>query len=149
VLVDVPPKPLTSWTTIVMTCPVESANCTTATESIILRVAISNSNGAEELGPTHKFHAFNPFMYRTWAHRMKTHMLRHSHTRHQQGERSGSEREAYFIPVQNSLIRESGRAVHNVPYNEPTAQKETTWAVIHVRSPLNAGLGGGLDIVTG
>lgn len=41
-------------------------------------------------------------------------------------------------------------AVHNVPYNEPTIQKETTVAVSHVRSPLNAGLGpiGGLDIVT-
>jgi hypothetical protein len=56
-------------------------------------------------------------------------------------------RAAYFIPVPSSLIREWGRkAVHNIPYNGPTAQKETTVAVSHFKSPLNAG--GGSDIVT-
>jgi hypothetical protein len=52
----------------------------------------------------------------------------------------------YFIPIPSSLIREWGRrAVHSIPYNGPTVQKETTVAVCHVKSPLNAG--GGLDIV--
>ena len=45
VLIDVPPKALTSWTTIVIACPVASANCTTATKSIILPVDISNLDG--------------------------------------------------------------------------------------------------------
>jgi hypothetical protein len=59
----------------------------------------------------------------------------------------GVKRAAYFIPVPGSLIRERGRkAVHNIPYNGPTVQKETTAAVSQVKSPLNAG--GGSDIVT-
>ncbi len=37
-------------------------------------------------------------------------------------------------------------AIHNIPYNGPTVQEETTTAVFHVKSPLNAG--GGSDIVT-
>ena len=39
---DVPPKPLTSWTTSVMTCPVDSPNCTIATDTIILYVDVSD-----------------------------------------------------------------------------------------------------------
>src|SRR5712692_5256553 len=54
---------------------------------------------------------------------------------------------AHFIPVPSSLIREWGRmAIHNIPYNGPTVQEETTMAVFHVKSPLNAG--GGSDIVS-
>ena len=89
-------------------------------------------------------------MYRTWAHKMKTHMLRYSHTR-QQGERSGSEEGSALYSCTGFVNTKVGKgAVHHIPYNEPTIQKETTAAVFHVRSPLNAGRGfiGGLDIAT-
>jgi hypothetical protein len=144
----VPPKPLTSWTTIVMMWPVESANCTTATESIILRIAIGDLNREKEPGPTHKFHAFNPFMYRTCAHKMKMHILvRCSHTR-QQGERSGSEEGGVLYSCTEFVnTRVGGEGpLTNIPYNGPAVQKETTAAVSHVKSLLNAG--GGSDIVT-
>jgi hypothetical protein len=42
VRIDVPPKALINWTTIEMTCPVAIANCTAATENIILCGDISN-----------------------------------------------------------------------------------------------------------
>ncbi len=65
------------------------------------------------------------------------------------GERNGTEEGGVLYSCTEFIIivREWGiRAVHNIPYNGPTIQKETTVAVSHVKSPLNAG--GGLDIVT-
>ncbi len=81
-----------------------------------------------------------------YAHKTKTHMLRYSHTR-QQGERRNEEGSVLHSCTEFVNTRVGRTAVHNIPYNGPTIQKETTAAVFHVKSALNAG--GGSDIVTG